>query len=167
MWLFNCQTAKKSDGKIPIATRTTSDFRKNAMALWHFLTVRCSSILYRKSKVSKCQSSTTKKIIRLHIAHVHDDTEMVARETWITLDVASKTNRQRSQNGLTMDWLWTTNHALSHRSPILPIQGQSSSRKNEAELHYSSVFLKNHLPYSPVVLKFYTHFSSLFMKSFA
>lgn len=54
------ETAKKSDGKIPIATRTTSDFRKNAMALWHFLAVRCSSILYRKSKVSKCQSATKK-----------------------------------------------------------------------------------------------------------
>ena len=47
------ETAKKNDDKIPIVTRTTSDFRKIAMALWHFFAVRCSSILYRKRK---CQS---------------------------------------------------------------------------------------------------------------
>lgn len=33
---------------------------------------------------------------------------MVARETWITLNVASKTDRQWSQNGPTTAHLWTT-----------------------------------------------------------
>ena len=72
------ETAKKNDGKIRIVTRTTSYFRKNAMALWHFLAVRCSSRLYRDPKVPKCQSATKKWIVSSY-AHVHDDPEMVAR----------------------------------------------------------------------------------------